>query len=138
MIHCALQPRKEANHGNRYCSTRDTARAFGDSAAVTDPGRIADPTRIADPRRSPDSGGITPNGDGPMMTSSAARDRFPGGVVAAGGAGSVVDVEADAAEAGLERRVRGYQRKFRNRSGVLNEVVRVHRMKKGAEKRGRP
>ena len=37
MIRCAAELRKEANHGrSRYhCSTPDTARAFGDSAAVT-------------------------------------------------------------------------------------------------------
>src|SRR5919109_1732613 len=107
MVHCVPQLRKEANHSRDrdHCSTPDPARAFGDSAAATDSGRITDPTRIADSRRIADPGGITPNGDKPMITSSVVRNRFPGRVAAAGAAGSVGDAEANAAEAGLERRV---------------------------------
>ena len=86
MVHCVPQLRKEANHfrDRDHCSTPDPARAFGDSAATTDPGRIADPTRIADSRRIADPGGVTPNGDNPMITSSVVRNRFPGSVAAVG------------------------------------------------------
>jgi hypothetical protein len=68
-----------------------------------------------------------------MMISSVVRDRLPGSPASAGAAGPVGDAEASVAEAGLERRARGYQRKFRNRSGVLNEVVRVHRTRRAMQ-----
>jgi hypothetical protein len=80
MIHLSSIYCKEASHGrNRNHRTIvDTARAFGDAAAVTDAGRIARPARIADPRRIADPGRITTNGDGPMMISSVVGDRSSG------------------------------------------------------------
>ena len=69
--------RKEASHGRKrtHRFIVDTSRPFGDPAAVSDPARVTRPARVADPRRSADPKGITTNGDGPMMISSAVRDR---------------------------------------------------------------
>jgi hypothetical protein len=69
--------RKEASHGRKrtHRFIVDTSRPFGDPAAVSDPARVTRPARVADPRRIADPEGITTNGDGPMMISSAVLDR---------------------------------------------------------------
>jgi uncharacterized protein YbcI len=65
---------KEASHGRNRIprATVDTTRAFRDATGVADPARVVDPRAIADPGRS------TPNGDGPMMTSSVVGGRASG------------------------------------------------------------
>jgi hypothetical protein len=80
MIHLSSIHCKEASHGrNRNPRTIvDPARAFGDSATVTDAPGVDHPARIADPRRIADPERITTNGDGPMMISSVVGDRSAG------------------------------------------------------------
>jgi len=77
MVTCDYHKRKEASHGRKrtHRCILDTSRPFGDPAAVGDPARVTRPARVADPRRSADPEGIATNGDGPMMISSAVRDR---------------------------------------------------------------
>jgi uncharacterized protein YbcI len=69
--------RKEASHGRKRTHRRitDTAQSVGDPAAVSDSARVTRPARVAGPRRIADPEGITTSGDGPMMISSAVRDR---------------------------------------------------------------
>src|SRR6478736_6808981 len=77
MVTCHHQKRKEASHGRKrtHRSVVDTALPFGDTAAVGGPAGISHSSGVAGPRRIADPEGITENGDGPMMISSAVRDR---------------------------------------------------------------
>jgi hypothetical protein len=81
MVHLSSIYCKEASHGRnrKHRTIVDTARAFGDSATVTDAPRVHHPARVADPRPIADSGRITANGDGPMMISSVVRGRSSDG-----------------------------------------------------------
>jgi hypothetical protein len=81
MVHLSSIYCKEASHGRnrKHRTIVDTARAFGDSATVTDAPRVHHPARVADPRPIADSGRIIANGDGPMMISSVVRGRSSGG-----------------------------------------------------------
>jgi hypothetical protein len=99
MIHSTSIHCKEASHGrNRNQRTiGDTARAFGDSTRVTGAPGADHPARVADSQRIADPGGITPNGDEPMMISSVVA-RGSASAASTGAPESVDDAQATSAE----------------------------------------
>jgi hypothetical protein len=147
--------REEADHGpNRHHrSIPDTGRAFGDAATVTDTGGVAHPARIADPGR------ISANSDKKLDHSERSSVIGSSGSAASAGAAHSVDgAQANSAEeaqlpfAGYDalsaeeisaaltdanratiKKVRRYERKFANRSRVLEKVVRVHRERRAMQ-----
>jgi hypothetical protein len=147
--------REEADHGpnrhHRYIP--DTGRALGDAATVTDTGGVAHPARIADPGR------ISTAGDKKLDHSERSSVIGSSGSAASAGAThSVRGAQANSAEeaqlpfAGYDalsveeilaaltdadratiKKVRRYERKFANRSRVLEKVVSVYRERRAMQ-----
>jgi hypothetical protein len=131
--------REEATRGRRqeHRSITDTARPFGDAAAVADAGRVAHSARITDP------GAIRANDDGEMRISSVVGDRSSDGTASVGAAQPVADsaekarlpfdgydrLDAKQLKRGLSdhsqielEAIENYERSHRGRESVLNKL----------------